>query len=261
MPWIRSAGGVLLKTFGPLDLFTGGQGGAWYDPSDLSHMWQDTAGTVPVTTDGQSVLRIDDKSGNGLHLIQAVGALAPLYKTDGTLRWLQFDGLTQYLSRAAVDLTAFFRVSLFFSTRKSVQDAQRILIEHGTNVSSVNGTFGVSMPNSTTFTQIGGRHRGATATIASVRGQSTAPVSDYTSMISDLQAPSLQTRNGGAASAVASGATGGGNFTSQTLYLGARAGLTNFFSGNVYEMMFVMKTATASEITNAENYCRLKAGL
>lgn len=70
---------------------------AWYDPSDLSTLWQDTAGTTPVTTDGQSVLRMDDKSGNGFHATQATGSKAPLYKTSGGLHWLEFDGVDDAL--------------------------------------------------------------------------------------------------------------------------------------------------------------------
>lgn len=73
---------------------------AWYDPSDLSSMWLDTAGTSPVTTDGQSVARIDDKSGNGRHLTQATGSLCPLYKTSGGLHWLQFDGTDDRMAMA-----------------------------------------------------------------------------------------------------------------------------------------------------------------
>ena len=43
-------------------LFTTGVNGAWYDPSDFSTMFQDAAGTVPVTAVGQPVGRILDKS-------------------------------------------------------------------------------------------------------------------------------------------------------------------------------------------------------
>ena len=48
--------------FSPLSLFASGEQGAWYDPSDLSTMFQDSAGTTPVTADGQPVGLILDKS-------------------------------------------------------------------------------------------------------------------------------------------------------------------------------------------------------
>lgn len=39
----------------PSLLFDGGAQGAWFDPSDLSTLLQDAAGTIPVTADGDQV--------------------------------------------------------------------------------------------------------------------------------------------------------------------------------------------------------------
>jgi hypothetical protein len=50
------------SSFNPADLFFYGEEGAWYDPSDLTTMFQDRAGTTPVTADGQTVGLILDKS-------------------------------------------------------------------------------------------------------------------------------------------------------------------------------------------------------
>jgi hypothetical protein len=43
-------------------LFANSEVGAWYDPSDLTTMFQDRAGKTPVTADGQTVGLILDKS-------------------------------------------------------------------------------------------------------------------------------------------------------------------------------------------------------
>jgi hypothetical protein len=43
-------------------LFAAGEAGAWYDPSDLSSMWQDAAGVTPVTATSDPVGLILDKS-------------------------------------------------------------------------------------------------------------------------------------------------------------------------------------------------------
>ena len=48
--------------FDPIALFGSGEEGAWYDPSDLSTMYQDAAGTTPVTAAGQPVGLILEKS-------------------------------------------------------------------------------------------------------------------------------------------------------------------------------------------------------
>lgn len=46
----------------PRRLFASNEVGAWYDPSDLTTLFQDTAGTTPVTTPGQTVALMLDKS-------------------------------------------------------------------------------------------------------------------------------------------------------------------------------------------------------
>ena len=48
--------------FSPLSLFSSSEQGVWYDPSDLSTMFQDSAGTTPVTAAGQTVGLVLDKS-------------------------------------------------------------------------------------------------------------------------------------------------------------------------------------------------------
>lgn len=77
---------------------------AWYDPSDLSTMFQDGAGTIPVTANNDPVARVNDKSGNSPPLLAAIDAARPLYKTAGGLHWLEFDGVDDTLS-ASYDLT------------------------------------------------------------------------------------------------------------------------------------------------------------
>lgn len=59
-------------------LFASGEQGAWYDPSDMSTLFQDSAGTVPVTAVEQPVGRILDKSGRGNHASQATTTKRPV---------------------------------------------------------------------------------------------------------------------------------------------------------------------------------------
>lgn len=80
----------------PAQLFTSGQEGAWYDFSDLTTLFTDTDGTTNVTADGDLVARIEDKSGNGHHLIQSTPTSRATYRTNGTNQWLEFDGGDMY---------------------------------------------------------------------------------------------------------------------------------------------------------------------
>ena len=79
-------------------LFGNGEQGAMYDPSDLSTLFQDSAGTTPVTADSQPVGRMLDVSGNGNHATQATASRRPLYRTDGTLHWFEFDGFNDRMA-------------------------------------------------------------------------------------------------------------------------------------------------------------------
>jgi len=79
--------------FTPADLFASGEDGAWYDPSDLSTLFQDAAGTTPVTSDSDPVRLMLDKSGNGNHAVAPNDDARPRYKTAGGLHWLEFDGV------------------------------------------------------------------------------------------------------------------------------------------------------------------------
>lgn len=63
--------------FDPLSLFDEGQQGIWYDLSDLTTLFQDSAGTTPVTADGDPVGLMLDKSGNGNHATQPSTASKP----------------------------------------------------------------------------------------------------------------------------------------------------------------------------------------
>jgi hypothetical protein len=62
----------------PTVLFAAGEQGVWYDPSDMSTLFQDAAGTTPVTAVEQPVGRMLDKSGRGNHATQATSAARPV---------------------------------------------------------------------------------------------------------------------------------------------------------------------------------------
>ena len=64
----------------------------WYDASDVTTLWQDTAGTTAVTASGQTVLLWKDKSVNGNHL--SISSGGPAYTTGvmNSLPIMRFSG-------------------------------------------------------------------------------------------------------------------------------------------------------------------------
>ena len=62
----------------PASLFAAGEQGVWYDPSDMSTLFQDAAGTTPVTAVEQPVGLMLDKSGRGNHASQPTTTARPI---------------------------------------------------------------------------------------------------------------------------------------------------------------------------------------
>ena len=100
---LASGGG---SPFSPLSLFSGGAPGAWYDPSDYSTLFQDSAGTTPVTAVEQPVGRMLDKSGYGNHAFQATSASRPVLSARYNLltKTEQFDAAAW--TKASATITA-----------------------------------------------------------------------------------------------------------------------------------------------------------
>ena len=94
--------------FNPLNLFSAGEQGVWFDPSDLSTMFQDSAGTTPVTAVEQPVGRILDKSGRGNNATQATSASRPVLSARVNLLLATATLATQNVTTAAATYTLAF---------------------------------------------------------------------------------------------------------------------------------------------------------
>ena len=94
--------------FSPASLFAAGEQGAWYDPSDLSTMFQDAAGTTPVTAVEQPVGKILDKSGRGNHASQSTAASRPVLSARVNLLTYseQFDNAAWTKQNGAISANA-----------------------------------------------------------------------------------------------------------------------------------------------------------
>ena len=103
---------VGLRVFNPLSLFLAGEQGAWYDPSDLTTLFQDSAGTTPMSAVGtvadQPVGLMRDKSGRGNHAFQATAGNRPMLSARVNLLLATATLSTQSVTSLATNYTLSF---------------------------------------------------------------------------------------------------------------------------------------------------------
>jgi hypothetical protein len=90
--------------FSPVSLFAASEPGVWYDPSDLTTMFQDTAGTTPVTTSGQTVALLLDKS-KGLVLGTELVTNGD-FSNPVTTGWVAYAGASLSVDSARLKVTS-----------------------------------------------------------------------------------------------------------------------------------------------------------
>lgn len=71
-------------TWTPAQLFLGGEVGGCWNFNDISTLFKDTAGTIPVTAAGDAIARVNDISGNGNHLTQTTSTARMNYGVSGS---------------------------------------------------------------------------------------------------------------------------------------------------------------------------------
>jgi|26BtaG_2_1085354.scaffolds.fasta_scaffold01257_7 hypothetical protein len=147
VPWSKYAS--YMTKWLPYILFMRGRNGAWYDPSDLSTLFQNAAGTIPVTTNGDPVALMLDKSGNGYHMAQTTSTARPTYRTDGILHWLQPDGIDDGMLRRGIPVTTLNREHFTACTSTASEGVQLVESASYPLVMAENYSDGVSVSHTT----------------------------------------------------------------------------------------------------------------
>lgn len=107
-------------------MMAGGGGGIYaynpkvvYDILETTTLFQDSAGTTPVTGDGDPVgLMLNKVTGYAAaDMLQPTNALRPIYRTSGGKAWLENDG-TKWMESRSNGALAFSTVNVFAGARK-----------------------------------------------------------------------------------------------------------------------------------------------
>lgn len=253
-PWV---------TFLPSDLFAAGEKGVWYDPGDITTLFQDTAGTIPVTASGQTVALMLDKSGNGINATQSDATKRPTFTIyPGTeYGYLNFDGTNDFMVTGNLTFAAT-SVSTITATVGVQVDAgatgSRIVIELGTDTSTSNGSFYITAPSTAGDHSFGLRGDAfIAAVVANVN-----PSDDILTAQLNIGAATKEleliprlngvTKSGAGITWSGAANAGTGTFGTKAMYIGARAGTSLFFKGKFYGMVVRGATSTAPQLTATE---------
>lgn len=248
--------------FTPLNLFSTGEQGVWFDPSDMATLFQDDAGTVPVTAAGQVVGRVLDKSGNANHATQATAASKPILRNSGSLWWLEFDGVDDFLVTGSINFAATDAVSIFAGLRKLNDATTACFIETGTDSSTINGSFGSFAPGQAGVNKFDVRSRGTVAQNAITTDVAfNAPVTVVLTGQSDISDDLLTMRLNGAVAGINSGNQGNGNYASLPMYIGRRAGTTLPAQFNMYQLIIRGSLTGLASQSAAESFVATKTDI
>ena len=258
---ITQAGAGGAAAFSPASLFASGEQGAWYDPSDFSTMFQDSAGTIPVTAAGQSVGRILDKSWRGNHATQAAAAKKPLLQQDGNGKYyLAFDGVDDFLSTASIDFTATDKMTVVAGVRKLSEAAAGAAVAVGANINTTPGVELAVGPNTNQSIAYGSRGT-ALAYPVYTNAAIAVPVSMVLTGQSEIATDTCTLRLNGVQVVTSASDQGTGNYGSAAIYIGLRGGTSLPFNGNLYQLIVRGAATPLADIEAAESFTADKTGV
>ena len=250
-------------SFYPTSLFSSGEKGLFYDFSDMASLFQDVAGTTPITASGQLSARINDKSGNGNYATQSNVAWCPQFLQAGGLSYMSLDGVDdEWATSAAMALGGADILTICAGVRK-LNNAAGIVCESNPNVVASPGAIML-------FSGVGSLGTGYTstargdATYTSSQGAFSSASGDDKSVLYSTHSISgdLSTlRKNGIAGASSVDDKGSGSFADHVLYIGGRGSGSIQFYGHIYSLLIIARSLTTTERSQLEAWTAVKAGV
>lgn len=236
---------------------------AWYEPSLLNGtLFQDAAGTQPVTAIGQPVGLMLDRSGQGNHATQVTASKRPLLQQDGGgLYYLDFDGLDDAMVTGSVNFTSTDKVTMVTGLRRR-GTSTGVLLEMSSNFNS-NSAFAAFAPisgNSVYFVTQAGGGIYSSAQLSDVAAPSLGVFAFAADRALATNEVSIRKNGVAATTGRAENSNTSGNYGNHPLYIGGRGGSSLFFNGALYGLIVVGAAPSAGEIANAETFMNIRTG-
>ena len=232
-------------------------------PLEYGSMFQDRAGTTPVTAPGQLVGHCLDAGGGGYHATAISDAARGVYREEGGIRYIEYNGVNTAYSTPALPAPLVDKAQVFAGVRKLL-DVESIIINHVGAFSAVGGLELFAATSTSGNTALYGRSTEGSTGFAGVTIPNRAPVSYVEVGIVDYAQPAgseFSLRTNGIAQAQNIGLTqeNTGLLGTGAIYYGSRGGVSRFFNGRHYDTLgpitrFSAANATTEQIEAAEAY-------
>ena len=260
---LGSGGGVAPAT--PVSIL-GANLKMWINFSDFATLYQDSAGTTPVTATGQQVGKAMDQSGNGNHIIQSTsakrGLVSATYPGCVTL-----DGVDDnYYTASTLDLSAASAVTIYLAFRQYNEIGSQCVLEHSPdyNTNRAFNVFSPILPTDSNRTGIGYKGGGSKGLVY-YSSLANAPVKKVIVASVDLsQSLGLITAcrmNGVVRTPQAAEINlGGGNFIDAVLYIGSRAGTSLYSASDLCQIAIATGIQSSGVMEQMEAFLNSKIG-
>jgi hypothetical protein len=266
----RGTGQYNMVTFNPSSsLFAAGEKGVWFDAGDLSTMFQDVAGTIPVTTTGQYVGKWLDKSGNGNHAVAAANnTTRPTYQidTEGNPNVTFTKSPATQLFTPAINLTTTAQATVCIGLNVIDSSSAGIPLEFSPDATANNGAFLFGAPSSIADHSV--YVRGTTTSIRAAVNNVVDGDDIFTGLFDISQTFSgsqliprlnfVQPTGSQITWTPANTSTGTGTFGNHTLYIGSRNGLTTPYGGKIYQIIVRGAASTTAQVYQIETFTDAK---
>ena len=246
-------------------LFANNEQGLFYDPNDLSTMFQDTAGTVAVTAAGQPVGLILDKSGRNNHAYQSVLASRPILRKNAVTgaNYLEFDGTDDFLQTSNIGFTATDKVSLFTGVT-NLADTTQVIAELSEVANSNDGSFycvAGLVGGGNGYISLSRGSRYASENQSARNFTYLAPDDAVLSVKHDISGDLSSMRRNGVIGTDGLGDKGAGNFGNYPLFIGRRGGTLLPFNGHIYSLICIGKLTSDKETVDIEKELAKRLGV
>jgi hypothetical protein len=233
-----------------------------FDPSDLSTVFQDAAGTIPAGV-GDDVGRVNCSNGSGYYLYQDDDLLKPTLMQDSAGKLYLYFFAGTFMETLSVDLTASDEVTVFCAWEKEVDTNSRVIYEFSTAAddTSNHGTFALLAPR--TNLNSDGQAMASGDGFRSVLTYVGLSVGEkyVTTHKVGLSAGMHQLWVDGSLEKNVTASMGDGPMGNHVLYVGSRAGTSLVFQGAIYGLTIIQSVTGTVDTKRGEAVMAKRIGV